>query len=98
SHTVSEVATDHHQTSLHNSQPFIQGEIMHCTRCAGLRVQEILYEGGIRVLALRCIHCGDITDRMIVLNRQRPPYPKPHLSRTPIYGSDRWKKKRPMMA
>jgi hypothetical protein len=71
---------------------------MHCTRCAGLRVPEILFEGGTRVLALRCVHCGDIVDWMIVLNRQRRPYPKPHRGRTPIYGSDRWKNKRPTMA
>ena len=44
---------------------------MQCTRCAGLRVPEIIYEGGSRVLALRCVHCGDVIDRVIVLNRQR---------------------------
>ena len=71
---------------------------MQCNRCAGLRVPEIIYEGGSRVLALRCVLCGDITDRVIVLNRQRRPYPKPNRSRTPIYGSDRWKKNRSTMA
>jgi len=50
---------------------------MRCTRCAGLRVHEIIYEGGSRVLALRCIHCGDVIDRVIVLNRQRRLYSKP---------------------
>jgi len=44
---------------------------MQCPRCAGLRVPEIIYEGGSRVLALRCVHCGDVVDRVIVLNRQR---------------------------
>ncbi|MBU6483032.1 MAG: hypothetical protein KGS09_21145 [Nitrospirae bacterium] len=71
---------------------------MQCTRCAGLRVPEIIYEGGTRVLALRCIHCGDVIDHVIVLNRQRRRYPQPSRARTPIYGSDRWKKNRPTMA
>lgn len=68
---------------------------MQCTRCEGLRVPEIIYDGGSRILALRCIHCGDIIDRVIVLNRQhrRPPYP--NRTRAPIYGSDRWKKNVP---
>jgi hypothetical protein len=71
---------------------------MECNRCAGLRVPEIIYEGGSRVAALRCVHCGDVIDRVIAFNRQRRPYPKPNRGRTPIYGSDRWKKKRPSMA
>jgi hypothetical protein len=70
---------------------------MQCARCAGLRVPEIIYEGGTRVLALRCIHCGDVIDRVIVLNRQRRRLPHPSRARTPIYGSDRWKKNRPTM-
>lgn len=71
---------------------------MQCTRCAGLRVAEIIYEGGSRVPALRCVHCGDIIDCVIALNRQhrRPPYP--NRTRTPNYASDRWKKNRPTMA
>lgn len=65
---------------------------MPCPRCAGLRVPELIYEGGTKVLALRCVHCGDVIDRVIVLNRQRPRYPKPSRARTPIHGSDRWKR------
>ena len=71
---------------------------MRCTRCAGLRVPEIIYEGGSRVLALRCVHCGDVIDRVVAMNRQRRSYPKPRRARTPIYGSDRWKKNRSTMA
>lgn len=72
---------------------------MQCTRCAGLRVPEIIYEGGSRVAALRCVHCGDVIDHVIAFNRQRRRHPKPSRGgRTPIYGSDRWKKKRPTMA
>ena len=66
---------------------------MRCTRCAGLRVPEIIYEGGGRVLGLRCVHCGDVIDRVIVWNRGRP-YPKPNRGRTPIYRRDRRKKSR----
>jgi hypothetical protein len=68
---------------------------MQCTRCAGLRVPEIIYEGGNRIPALRCIHCGDVSDQVIVLNRQRRSYPKPRRARTPIYGHDQWKKNHP---
>jgi uncharacterized Zn finger protein len=50
---------------------------MQCTRCAGLRVPEIIYEGGSRLLALRCIHCGDVIDHVIVSNRQRRSHPRP---------------------
>lgn len=71
---------------------------MQCTRCAGLRVPEIIYDGGSRVLALRCVLCGDVTDRVIAMNRRRRPYPKPNRGRTPIYGSERWKNNRPTVA
>jgi uncharacterized Zn finger protein len=70
---------------------------MQCTRCAGLRVAEIIYEAGTRVLASRCVHCGDVIDHVIVLNRQRRPHPNPSRARTPIYGSDRWKKNKPTL-
>lgn len=71
---------------------------MYCTRCAGLRVSEIIFEGGSRIPALRCIHCGDVTDHVIDLNRRRHSNPKPRQARTPIYRSDRWGKHRPAMA
>ena len=64
---------------------------MSCARCGGLRVPEIICEGGTRLLALRCIHCGDIIDHVIALNRQRRPYPKSYRGRTPVYGNGRWK-------
>ncbi|MDO9116921.1 MAG: hypothetical protein Q7U39_03125 [Nitrospira sp.] len=67
---------------------------MQCARCAGLRVPEIMSEGGTRVWALRCVHCGDITDRLIAKNRTRRRDPLTRPPRTPIYGSDRWKKKK----
>lgn len=71
---------------------------MECTRCAGLRVSEIIYEGGSRVHALRCVLCGDIIDRVIILNRQRRRLPYPNRTRTPTYGSDWREKNRPTMA
>lgn len=71
---------------------------MQCDRCAGLKVPEIMSDGGTRVLALRCIHCGDITDRLITKNRVRRRAPLPRRPRTPIYGSDRWKKKRLLLS
>lgn len=71
-----------------------QESALRCVRCAGMRVPEMMSEGGTRVLALRCIHCGDITDRLIATNRLRRRDPLPRRPRTPIYGSDRWKKKK----
>lgn len=71
-----------------------QGNERQCARCAGLRVPEIMSEGGTRVWALRCVHCGDITDRLIAKNRTRRRDPLTRPPRTPIYGSDRWKKKK----
>ena len=71
---------------------------MPCPRCAGLVVPELLCEGRTRVMAHRCIHCGDLSDRVIVLNRQHNPLPSPSRSRTPIYRSDRWNKHTSMFA
>lgn len=69
---------------------------MPCTRCAGLRVPEIICEGGTRLLAMRCIHCGDVIDHVIARNRCRSPRPKHgREGRTPIYGDLRWKKDNP---
>jgi hypothetical protein len=68
---------------------------MQCTRCAGLRVTEIIYEGGGRIPALRCIHCGDVSDQVIALNRQRHSHQKPRRARMHIYKSKRWKEKSP---
>jgi len=66
---------------------------MQCTRCAGMRVPEIIIgEGGTRIMALRCIHCGDVVDRVISRNRQRRQHPQPSRARTPIYGTDQWKR------
>lgn len=65
---------------------------MQCARCAGLRVLELMSEGGMRVQAYRCIHCGDVVDRVIVHNRERRRHPEPSRARTPIYGSNRWRR------
>ena len=68
---------------------------MQCTRCAGLRVPEILTRGS-RFLALRCVYCGDVSAR----GRPEPPTPPsspPNRTRTLMYGSDRWWKSRPTM-
>ena len=57
---------------------------MRCLRCAGLRVPEIISEGGTRVLAARCVHCGDIVDRIISKNRLRRRSSPPRQTRSPI--------------
>jgi hypothetical protein len=70
---------------------------MECIRCAGLRVPEIISEGGTRVMALRCVRCGDVVDRVIVRNRLRSQCPQPTRARTPVYRSARWKRNRPVL-
>jgi hypothetical protein len=62
---------------------------MECTRCAGMRVPEIISEGGTRIWALRCVHCGDLIDRVIARNRLRRHLSRPPKPRTPIYEADR---------
>lgn len=44
---------------------------MSCSRCAGLSVPELIVEGGARILAMRCLHCGDVIDHVILMNRRR---------------------------
>lgn len=70
---------------------------MQCVRCAGLRVPDVISEGGTRVMAWRCVHCGDIVDRVIARNRQRRRSPQPSRARTPIYTSDRRKRTQPAL-
>jgi uncharacterized Zn finger protein len=70
---------------------------MRCTRCAGMRVPEIIYEGGSRVAALRCVHCGDVVDQVIARNRKRRPLIEPRRPRTPNFGPNQWKNNRPTL-
>lgn len=63
-----------------------------CIRCDGLRVPDVISEGGTRVAAWRCVHCGDIVDGVIAYNRQRRRHPAPSRARTPIYRSHRWER------
>lgn len=44
---------------------------MKCLRCHGLMVREAIFtrEGGIPVS--RCIQCGEIVDKVVILNRCR---------------------------
>jgi hypothetical protein len=63
---------------------------MPCPRCAGMRVTELITEGGMRSVALRCLHCGDVTDPVIARNRRSPQYRPEGRARTPVYGSRKW--------
>ena len=66
---------------------------MRCTRCAGIRVPELITEGGMRSVALRCVLCGDLTDHVIIRNRQQPRFVvvKDGRARTPVYGRTPYK-------
>jgi uncharacterized Zn finger protein len=50
---------------------------MQCTRCAGMKVPEIIVEGGARIFVMRCVHCGDVIDHVIAMNRQHRRYALP---------------------
>jgi hypothetical protein len=64
---------------------------MECTRCAGMKVPDIITEGGTRLMALRCIQCGDIIDCVIGWNRQRlRRLSQRRRPRTPVYNSEPW--------
>lgn len=69
---------------------------MQCPRWAGLRVPEIIAEGMSRALAMRCVHCGDVIDHIIVMNRQRHRHVTHGRHRTPIFGSPRRAWSRPV--
>ena len=44
---------------------------MQCARCAGLNVPEVMVEGGAKLFVMRCVHCGDVIDHVILINRRR---------------------------
>lgn len=70
---------------------------MHCPRCTGMRVPEVIAEGGTRAFALRCLLCGDVVDPVIVRNRQRSRRIRPSRARTPVYGNRQWERLRSWM-
>ena len=44
---------------------------MQCARCAGMSIPDLIVEGGARIFAMRCLHCGEVIDRIILMNRRR---------------------------
>jgi uncharacterized Zn finger protein len=59
---------------------------MQCARCAGMNVPEVIVEGGAKLFVMRCVHCGDVIDHIILMNRRRQPSIR---LRTSIYGRHR---------
>jgi uncharacterized Zn finger protein len=72
------------------SQLLAKEETMQCVRCAGTNVPEIIVEGGARFIAMRCVHCGDVIDPIILMNRQRRKYRRMGRLRTSIYDSNQF--------
>jgi len=68
---------------------------MHCHRCEGLRVPELMVDGGMRLIAYRCVHCGDLVDEKILRHRIGKVTPPRGRARTPIFGKDRAPRHRP---
>lgn len=66
------------------SRPFskLGGEVsvMECVRCRGLMVEDrfvdLVESGQAQFGGWRCLVCGNITDPVIVANRQHPPTPR----------------------
>jgi uncharacterized Zn finger protein len=54
---------------------------MQCVRCGGMKVPEIIVEGGARFFAVHCVHCGDVIDP-IIINRRRRRYGRTGRQRT----------------
>jgi hypothetical protein len=71
---------------------------MQCARCAGMNVPEVMVEGGAKLFVMRCVHCGDVTDHVILMNRRRRRSIRPGRSRSVIYGDHRstWKRLAPI--
>lgn len=65
-----------------------------CDRCNGLRVPELVQDGGMRAIVHRCIHCGDLVDQKILLHRRSRDRSRMSRPRTPVHGSERWKRSR----
>lgn len=42
---------------------------MRCQRCSGMMVEERTFSNQGDLILSRCLHCGNITDRMILSNR-----------------------------
>ena len=62
---------------------------MQCARCAGMNVPEVIVEGGANLFVMRCVHCGDVTDHIILMNRRRQRSVRPGRPRTPTYRRHR---------
>ena len=59
---------------------------MQCARCAGLKVPEVMVEGGAKLFVMRCVHCGNVTDQVILMNRRRQRSIRLGRPRTSIYN------------
>jgi len=70
---------------------------MQCARCAGMNVPEIIVEGGAKLSVMRCVHCGDVIDHIILMNRRRRQSVRPGRPRSLTYEDHRstWKRLAP---
>lgn len=62
---------------------------MQCARCAGMNVPEVIVEGGAKLSVMRCVHCGDVIDHIILMNRRRQRSVRPGRPRTSTYRRNR---------
>jgi uncharacterized Zn finger protein len=62
---------------------------MQCARCAGMNVPEVIVEGGAKLFVMRCVHCGNVIDHVILMNRRRQRSVRLGRPRTSTYGRHR---------
>jgi hypothetical protein len=70
---------------------------MQCARCAGMNLPEVIVEVGAKLFVMRCVHCGDVIDQIILMNRRRRRSVRPGRPRTLIYEDHRLTWKRPAL-
>jgi uncharacterized Zn finger protein len=70
---------------------------MQCERCAGMKVPEIIVEEGAKLFVMRCVHCGDVIDHVILVNRRRCRSLRLRRLRTSIYEDHRLTGRRPAL-
>ncbi|MFQ5588837.1 MAG: hypothetical protein ACE5F7_08350 [Nitrospiria bacterium] len=47
---------------------------MKCPRCYGMTVNEQVYTDQGEIEVSRCIHCGDVQDKVVIFNRRHPSF------------------------
>jgi uncharacterized Zn finger protein len=63
---------------------------MQCARCAGMNVPEVIVEEGAKLFVMRCVHCGDVIDHVILTNHRSHRHIRHGRPRTSTYERTRY--------